>query len=259
MMSRPLTPIGLWLVLSATAPVYAIDRATTQVIETGSGTSSGPDTTLSASELARTRAWGLSAVEWQRYQLLMQGIRGSVSPATISPLEVLGIHARDRDERRRYAERWARTLHEDVDRILAFQRAYDDAGKRLYPNEPLIDVDRLPGKAEKSSPFQSSDRVLFFTRAECPVCEVVLNTLLRRIDELAGIDIYLKDVAPSDDEAVREWASRHTIDPQWVRSQRVTLNHDAGALGKLTGGQGKVPTLMLRRGEDLSKLSASDL
>jgi integrating conjugative element protein (TIGR03759 family) len=146
-----------------------------------------------------------------------------------------------------------------VDRILAFQRAYDDAGNRLYPNAPLIDIARLPGKVEKSSPFQSGDRVLFFSRAECPACALILNTLLKRIDELGGIDIYLTDVAPGGDEAVREWASRHTIDPQWVRSQRVTLNHDAGALAKLTGGQGEVPYLMRRRGEDLSKLSASDL
>ena len=258
-MSRSLTPIGLWLVLSATAPVYAIDRAMTQVIETGSGTSSTPDTTLSASELARARAWGLSAIQWHRYQQLMQGVRGSISPSTISPIEVLGIHARDETERQRYAEAWARAMHEDVDRILAFQRAYDAAGNRLYPNEPLIDIDRLPGKTDGTSTFQSSDRVLFFTGAECPACEVVLNTLLQRIDELGGIDIYLTDMASGDDEAVRDWASRHKIDPQWVRSRRVTLNHDGGALDSLTSGQGEVPYLLRRRGEDVSQLRASDL
>ena len=47
--------------------------------------------------------------------------------------------------------------------------------------------------------------------------------------------------------------------PQWVRSRRVTLNHDAGALAKLTDGHGEAPTLMRRRGDELSKLSASDL
>ena len=252
-------PIGLWLTLSATAPVFAIDRATTQVIETGTGTSSTPDTTLSATELARARAWGLSATEWQRYQLLMQGIRGSVSPATISPIEVLGIHARDQDERQRYAETWARTLHEDVDRILAFQRAYDDAGNRLYPNAPLIDVARLPGKVEKSIPFQSRDRVLFFSRTECPACALILNTLLKRIDELGGIDIYLTDLVPGENAAVRAWATEHSIDPALLHSRRVTLNHDAGALAKLTDGAGTVPTLMRRRGGDLSQLSVSDL
>jgi len=259
MMSRPLTPIGLWLVLSATAPVYAIDRAMTQVIETGSGTSSTPDTTLSASELARARAWGLSAMEWQRYQLLMQGIRGSISPSTISPIEVLGIHARDAAERQRYAEAWARAMHEDVDRILAFQHAYDVAGKHLYPNEPLIDINRLPGKTDGTSAFQSSDRLLFFARPACPVCDVMLKKLLMRIDEVSGIDIYLTDVAPGDDVAVRDWASAHQLDPKRVRSRRITLNHDGGALDSLTSGQGEVPYLLRRRGEDLSQLRASDL
>jgi len=256
---RSLPCVGLWWVLSTTGPVHAIDRATTQILETGTGRPPTSDTTLSASELAQARVWGLSATEWQRYQQLMQGIRGSVSPAAISPIEVLGIHARDHDERRRYAETWARTLHEDVDRILTFQRAYDEAAKRLYPNAPLIDIARLPGKVDKSSPFQSGDRVLFFSRAECPACALILNTLLKRIDELGGIDIYLTDLAPGDDEAVRAWAAEHKIDPDLMHSQRVTLNHDAGALAKLTDDAGTVPYLMRRRGGDLSNLSASDL
>ena len=258
-MNKPLSCVGLWWVLSTTAPVYAIDRATTQVIETGTGPSSTPDTTLSASELARAHAWGLSAADWQRYQLLMQGIRGSVSPATISPIEVLGIHARDREERRRYAETWARTLHDDVDRILAFQRAYDDAAKRLYPNVPLIDIARLPRKVDKRTTFQSGDRVLFFIGAECPACDRVWNRLLKRVDEFGGLDIYLTDLVPGDDAAVRAWATEHKIDPALVHSRRVTLNHDAGALAKLTDGAGTVPYLMRRRGDALSQLSVSDL
>ena len=204
---------GLWWVLLAAVPVYAIDRATTEILETGTGRTPTPDTALTTSELARAQAWGLSATEWQRYQALMQGIRGSVSPATISPIEVLGIHARHGEERRRYAEIWARTLHEDVDRILAFQRAYNDAAKRLYPNEPLIDIARLPDKGDKANLFHPSDRVLFFTGAECPACDRVLNTLLKRIDAFEGVDIYLTDLALDDEAAVRAWATAHSIDP----------------------------------------------
>ena len=258
-MNRALSCVGLWWLLSTAGPAFAIDRATTQILETGTGTAATPDTTLSASELARARAWGLSATEWQRYQALMQGIRGSVSPATISPIEVLGIHARDREERRRYAETWARTLHDDVDRILAFQRAYDDAAKRLYPNVPLVDIARLPRKVDKRTTFQSGDRVLFFTGAECPACDRVLNRLLKRVDEFGGLDIYLTDLVPGDDAAVRAWATEHKIDPALVHSRRVTLNHDAGALAKLTDGAGTVPTLMRRRGGELTNLSVSDL
>ena len=150
-------------------------------------------------------------------------------------------------------------MHEDVDRILAFQRAYDAAGKRLYPNELLIDVDRIPQKTEEMSVLLSTDRLLFFARPECPVCDVLMDKLLKRIDEVSGIDIYLTDIEAGDDAAVRAWASTHQIDPEWVRSRRITLNHDGGALDKLTSGQSEVPYVLRRRGEDLSQLRAPDL
>jgi len=251
------TVVGL--VLAMSVPVYAGNVASTLTTETEKETSTSERSVLSDSERARARTWNLSETEWRRYRELMQGVRGSISPETISPIEVLGIHARDEAERQRYADAWARALHEDVDRILAFQHAYDAAGKRLYPNEPLIDVGQLPVEAEATSVFQSSDRLLFFARPACPVCDALMNKLLKRIDEVSGIDIYLLGLAQGDDAAVRTWASTHRIDPEWVRSRRVTLNHDAGALGKLTGGEGQVPYLMRRRGEDVSQLRASDL
>jgi hypothetical protein len=34
-------------------------------------------------------------------------LRGSISPSSLSPIEVLGIHARNGEERRRYADQWA--------------------------------------------------------------------------------------------------------------------------------------------------------
>jgi integrating conjugative element protein (TIGR03759 family) len=249
----------LSIAVLASYRVAAAELSQTQVKITGLDSASSAANILSDTDLVRARLWDLSEMEWQRYQQLMQGIRGSISPSTISPIEVLGIHARDENERQRYAEAWARAMHEDVDRILAFQHAYDAAGKHLYPNEPLIDTDRLPGKSEETSAFQSSDRLLFFARPACPVCDVMLKKLLRRIDAVSGIDIYLTDIAPGDDAAVRDWASAHQLDPERVRSRKITLNHDGGALDKLTRGEGMVPTLLRRRGKDLSQLRASDL
>ena len=249
--------IGIALV--AAMPGFATESTNTQVETTGQDHSSTETTTLSAAERARSHLWNLSETEWNRYQSLMQGIRGSISPPTISPIEVLGIHARDDAERQRYAEAWARLMHEDAERILAFQRAYDAAAKHLYSNEPLIDITRLPEKTEDTTPFQSGDRLLFFTRPECPACDVLMNQLLKKIDVVSGIDIYLRDIAPGDDAAVRAWASTHRIEPDWVRSRRITLNHDGGALDKLTHGQGEVPSVFRRRGEDVMPLRAADL
>ena len=129
--------VGFFLCL--TLPVYADSVQTAE-----SRSSNAPAIEQSAtkridSQVFRADEWGLDVSEWQRYQSLLQGIRGSVSPATLSPLEVLGIHARSADERHRYAEQWAVMMRDDAERILAFQRAYDDAQRRLFPNGLLID------------------------------------------------------------------------------------------------------------------------
>ncbi|MCB1764411.1 MAG: TIGR03759 family integrating conjugative element protein, partial [Gammaproteobacteria bacterium] len=160
-------------------------------------------TSLLPIEKARAEVWGLSETEWRRYRSLMEGIRGSISPSTISPIEVLGIHAEDAAERNRYAETWARMMREDVARILAFQHAYDEAGRRLFPGEQLIDPNRLPQNNPKSLDLSSEDRVLFFTRPDCFHCDRLLARLLSRIDEVAGIDIYLADIDAGDEVAVR--------------------------------------------------------
>jgi integrating conjugative element protein (TIGR03759 family) len=88
---------------------------------------------------------------------------------------------------------------------------------------------------------------------------VLLQRLLKRIDTLAGIDVYLLGLSSDDDKAVRDWAEQHMIAPAWVRSRRVTLNHDGGALSELTQGKGDVPYLLRRRGDLLAVLSPSAL
>lgn len=249
----------LGLMFAITAPVEADSFDISSVATTGSAATAETNSRLSESERTRARSWNLSEMEWQRYQQLMDGVRGSISPETISPIEVLGIHARDESERQRYAERWAQIMHEDAERILAFQHTYDAAIRRLYPDELLIDVNRLPESDKQADRLQASDRVLFFTRAECLACDDLLRRLLQHLDTVAGIDIYLTGSAGGNDQAVRDWARQHDIQPEWVRSRKVTLNHDAGALEQLTGGKGEVPALMRRRGEVVSHLRASDL
>jgi len=258
MSSRTAIAAGV-LLLVATSAVSVERRTDTRIEETGVMASALSTAPLLLTERAHARAWDLSETQWRRYKQLMQGIRGSISPATISPIEVLGIHARTDEERRRYAEQWVHLMRKDVDRILKFQHAYDAAGKRLYPNEPLIDPERLPSGSQNPDLLHPGDRVLLFLRTECPTCDRLLRKLLSRIDQIGGVDIYLMDLVTGDDEAVRHWASSHQIKPEWVRRRRVTLNHDAGALEKLTQGQGDVPYLLRRRGKDLLHLAASDL
>jgi len=200
--------------------IAQLDTATEQQ-RTGTHRTGIGNTKVDAVESIRAEYWGLNGDDWQRYCTLMQGIRGSISSPNLSPIEVLGIHARTARERRRYAEQWAMIMREDAERILAFQHAYDEAQQRLFPQTT---VDEALG---------SNDRVLFFTASDCVACDAVLDRLLGKLPTIDGLDIYLLDVAPGNEDRIREWAGRRKIDPDWVRERRVTLNVDAGALDKL--------------------------
>jgi len=208
---------------------------------------------LTPTEQAQSSQWGLSKEEWLRYKTLMQGIRGRLSP-NISPIEALGIHAQSETERQRYAELWAKALREDTERVLAFQHAYDDAWKRLYGNEPLIDLSQLPRKRQAAL-LEPDDRVLLFAASSCAACGPVLDALLEKIKRTPklGLDIYLVD-SGHDDGKVRAWAKDHAIPPEWVRNRTVTLNHDNGALARLSGFTGTVPYLARRRGAQLTRI-----
>lgn len=215
-------------------------------------------TELTQSELSRASSWSLNESEWRRYRSLMQGIRGSVSPATLSPLEVLGIHARDAAERRQYAERWAVAMHEDAERILAFQRAYDDAAKKLYPGQSLIDTAQLFGATAPVTELAADDRILLQVSLHCPSCDAALARALKRLDDVAGLDVYVTDIGESEKEAIRRWAQAQGIKPEWVRSRRVTLNIDDQPLRGATADQA-LPFLYIKRGERIERLAYAAL
>lgn len=186
-------------------------------------------------EESHRQQWALSKVDWARYKTLMQGIRGSISPKNISPIEVLGTHARTDAERRKYAEIWARMRHEDIDRILAFQLAYNQAFARLYPNEQIIDTKLL--NLTQGNDFKTGDRVLVFLKVEqCAECEKIIQKVLR--DELVKalhVDIYFVDTQNKiDDDKIRQWAKRQQIDAQRLKTGSITLNHDKGTLYRMT-------------------------
>ena len=254
------------LMLGVSCPLMAQSDIGTEQQRLNPESAKAGNTIFSTTGSVRAEHWGLSGEDWQRYQRLMQGVRGSVSPSTLSPLEVLGIHARNAGERRRYAEQWALIMREDAERILAFQHAYDEAQQRLFPQAQLIDAVKLAMYQAQKKPgsdrvLDSADRLLFFTTMECIACDVILDRLLGKLSIIEGIDIYLLDVASGNEEGIREWAGARKIDPAWVHQRRVTLNVDAGALGKLAQNMDQPldqrPAVLRRRGDMVSLLSSA--
>lgn len=168
------------------------------------------------------RDWGLNSEEWTRYRDLMQGPLGVYSP-NIDPLTALGIEAQSEQERRRYAELQVVAEAQRVEKLLAYQRAYDDAWQRLHADMPRV---ILPYAGPAFSPVSTATggRLAVFVKDACPACDQAVQRL-----QATGIefDIYVVG-SRVDDALIRAWAQRIGIDPSKVRSGQVTLNHDAG-------------------------------
>ncbi|ECI3507833.1 TIGR03759 family integrating conjugative element protein [Klebsiella aerogenes] len=184
----------------------------------------------------QAQQWGLTDSEWQHYQQLRQGERGIWSPG-LDPLTTLGVEADSDAERQRYAELLARKEHQRVEKELAFQRAYDQAWKRLYPTLTPIRSDIPP-------------RLALFVSEKCPACETLAQKL---INDDRPLDIWL--VSNSNDDArLQRWAQRQHIDMRKVERGQITLNHDNGRWQRLDGG--KLPLLLEQQGEQWRPVSA---
>jgi integrating conjugative element protein (TIGR03759 family) len=168
----------------------------------------------------------------------MEGPLGIQSPG-LDPVTALGIEARTAEERRRYAELQVQLEMRRVDKILAFQRAYDDAFRRLHPNLRRVN---LPQKALATTTVETagdSTRIALFVKQDCPACDAKAQALVRGN---ASFDIYVVG-SRQNDTLIRDWAQKVGINPVRVRSGAITLNHDSGRWLSL-GERGELPALV---------------
>ncbi|MYD46433.1 MAG: TIGR03759 family integrating conjugative element protein [Gammaproteobacteria bacterium] len=233
----------------------AVERESTTTIDISSQLLEVSNTNVSLLD-----QWQLSEQEWSRYEELMQGIRGRLSQSNISPIEVLGIHARSETERTHYARIWARMMREDAIRVLQFQRAYDIETRALNQDEPLIDISLLPEPTKgKETILTESDRVLVFLSFDCILCDIVFDEVYSRISKFNGIDLYFVDTDTKDSERIQDWAKSRAIDIQHVQSGQVTINYDNGLLESIDPDVQSVPTLKLRHDDEIKPLRLDQL
>jgi len=191
-------------------------------------------TTIVISDEQAARDWDLSTDEWSRYRELMQGPLGVYSP-NLDPLTALGIEARSVEERRRFAELQVAAEARRIEKTLAYQRAYDEAWRRLHPG--LERVATLG--SDVLADTDGSGRLAVFVKEDCPRCGPLVQRLQSAGTEF---DLYVVGTA-HDDARIRDWARSVRIDPVRVREGAITLNHDAGRWLSI-GVQGDLPAMV---------------
>lgn len=203
--------------------------------------------------------WELEVTELERAKALRESFRQYISDRQISPLEVLGIHARSDAERNRYARRWAMLMIEDAERVLAFQRAYDAAVRDLVGEQPLVDLTQLPVRSSSTPAFLPTDRLAVFVNLDCAVCGEVLARVFRVGRQIDGVDVYVLDLVDGDKAALHAWASRQGIPPMAVHARRITLNFDNGLLERVHPRADEVPVVLRRRGDRFAPVDPWEL
>ncbi|PTA87229.1 TIGR03759 family integrating conjugative element protein [Kosakonia sp. H7A] len=191
----------------------------------------------------QAQQWGLSDSDWSRYQMLMKGERGIMSPG-LDPLTALGVETDNSAERRRLAELWVRHEYQRSEKELAFQREINAAWLRLYPETLAVNM----GSNAAGIAHDTQGRLALFVKDNCSRCDARLAAVLA---DDRPVDIYL--VGGNSDEAIRTWAIRHNIPVEKVRNRQITLNHDGGLW--LRYGQGQMPVI-LQQGENGWQLAA---
>ena len=165
------------------------------------------------------QTWGLSEVEFRRYQHLMAGRRGQWSPG-LDPITALGVSTDSAAERRRFAELFVKAEFERTRKELAFQVAVDDAWQRLYPQTPRLSTNDQPQQAQTGGQF--AQRTALILRLGSTTGR---NRLIKLLQGHPGqLDVHVVG-ARGDDAALRDWAADVPLLEQALTEGRATLNH----------------------------------
>ena len=231
-MKRLVLALGVIFSANLHAAQSTTEEVKTDVVETPtSGQNSSVE--LSFTTAKKANSWGLKADEWKRYETIMEGPRGYWSPG-LDPLTALGVEAKTDAERMRYATLQVIAEFNRVEGELAYQRAYNQAFKKQFPNSVLI------GEAQTTQPDFLKHQlppsglqevpVTLFVSLKCTLCDAIVS---KAAASQKRVDVYVMD-APSDD-AIRKWAANVGIQPQQVQRRQVTLNHNKDELKLVTG------------------------
>lgn len=200
---------------------------------------------LSQTDITHAKAWGLSNEEWSRYLTLKSQERSIWSP-NLDPLSTLGIEAKTESERKKYASLLAKKEYERVEKELAFQRAYDEAFKALYPGQ-------LPFSNDEYLSMQSPNgAIYYFTQLEnCPACAQSDQKILQYAN--AGTQIHIYFVGEKSDNAIQNWARKLKISPEKVKNKDITLNYDKGFWARYAKNQ--IPVAFKKGVQEWEKVS----
>ena len=193
--------------------------------------------------------WNITPEEEKRYVLLMQN-RSEVYYRGLrqTPIDILGINARNETERNHFAELAAKQEAQKVSKNIAWNNAFYKAYNKLFENIPVVgDFDPKPYSpyAHKPLILTQSDTLYFFIQPDEPV-KTVLLLLIEAIENTPNTHLHIM-MLNSDDLSMQLWANLHQIPQPLVSAGQITLNHGELNYQALSIPKKPTPLLLLSK------------
>jgi len=189
------------------------------------------------------KVWNITQQEWNRYQSIMR-TTGKYFWKNMDPVTVLGLNARSREERNRYAKLLAIQEHKKVKAEILLSRAFHTQSMKLYGHK-IIDLSKLGLPLQNTSVTDTNkahfgDRYILFINTHCTECDALVKNVRDNMGIGVSLDLEFKNDTRRE---IVAWARKQNITPSVVRSKRITLNPESGLYNKYKNPA--VPSLYL--------------
>lgn len=204
---------------------------------------------LNEQQLHESKVWNLTIGEEKRYVLLMQN-RSKIYYQGLrqTPLDILGLNARNEAERNHFAELAAAQEAQKVSKNIAWNNAFYKAYNKLFANVPVVgDFDPSPYSpyAHKSVQLNQGDILYLFMKPDEAV-KTILMILTEAVENTPDTRLHLM-LLDSDDLSIQLWANKNQIPQHLINSGRLTLNHGDLNYQSLKANKKTTPLLLLSK------------
>lgn len=204
---------------------------------------------LNDSQFHEAKVWGLTIDEEKRYVLLMQNkSKFYYEGLRQTPIDILGLNAKNETERNHFAELAALQEAQKVSKNIAWNNAFYKAYNKLFANVPVVgDFDPSPYSPYAQKPVQltQGDTLYFFVK-EADAAKTILLLLTDAIEQTPDTRLHLM-LLGFDDASIQIWANQHQIPQHLVNSGRISLNHGELSYQALKVTKKTSPLLLLSK------------
>lgn len=205
---------------------------------------------LTESQLHEAKVWGLSLDEEKRYVLLMQNRSGLYYKGlNLTPVDILGINARNDAERNHLAALGAFQEAQKISKNIAWNNAFYKAYKTLFQGVPVVGeaFDPTPYSPVNHKPIVllPKDELYLFIKPE-DVFQSIIFMLTDAVVQNPNTKLNLM-LLDANEEEIQLFANKVGLSRLLVEQGKITLNQGDFHFKNLSLDDKKTPLLLLTR------------